>query len=366
MHEYHECLEAKAVWAKVASDWLEATGNVLDVSSPLLTVTGLRLPAPGSLSAEARARFDALEPAWRLVHSVALLKLHQARTRAHMAYHAEPQRQPKKTSTRDVMRAVKQRVLQRVEFEYSKAKHAATFSRDPRPLSRFFATWIATGVVAAIHKGQPRLRLFSAPQPETLPSPGTLHIRTCGAYVKTRGKRGPGSGFSLTAHEVQADGTETLVLTASGAVPAVATHGAKAPPLAASQHTPQVAQHAAALAGLACAEHALANGWNVRATLGSETTHRSIERRADRKSTTMRRSKHDSLNSQVRKKVTRMRADYAQTLELRAPSRATPLSLLAAAGKAAFLPSLHAKVTTHAAPPHSALWGGSRIWDPGD
>ena len=274
MHEYHECLEAKAVWAKVASDWLEATGNVLDVSSPLLTVTGLRLPAPGSLSAEARARFDALEPAWRLVHSVALLKLHQARTRAHMAYHAEPQRQPKKTSTRDVMRAVKQRVLQRVEFEYSKAKHAATFSRDPRPLSRFFATWIATGVVAAIHKGQPRLRLFSAPQPETLPSPGTLHIRTCGAYVKTKGKRGPGSGFSLTAHEVQADGTETLVLTASGAVPTVATHGAKAPPSAASQHTPQVAQHAAALAGLACAEHALANGWNVRTTLGSETTHR--------------------------------------------------------------------------------------------
>jgi len=264
------------------------------------------------------------------------------------------------------VRAIKLRVLQRVEFEYGKAKHAATFSRDPRPLSRFFATWIATGVVASISNSQPRLRLFSAPQPETLPSPGTLHIRTCGAYVKTRGKRGPGSGFSLTAHEVQADGTETLVLTASGAVPAVATHGAKAPPLAASQHTPQVAQHAAALAGLACAEHALANGWNVRATLGSETTHRSIERRADRKSTTMRRSKHDSLNSQVRKKVTRMRADYAQTLELRAPSRATPLSLLAAAGKAAFLPSLHAKVTTHAAPPHSALWGGSRIWDPGD
>ena len=41
--------------------------------------------------------------------------------------------------------------------------------------------------------------------------------------MKTKGKRGPGSGFSLTAHQVQADGTETLVLAASGAVPAVAT-----------------------------------------------------------------------------------------------------------------------------------------------
>ena len=53
--------------------------------------------------------------------------------------------------------------------------------------------------------------------------PQSWHIRTCGAYVKTKGKRGPGSGFSLTAHQVQADGTETLVLAASGAVPAVAT-----------------------------------------------------------------------------------------------------------------------------------------------
>ena len=50
---------------------------------------------------------------------------------------------------------------------------------------------------------------------------------------------------------------DTRVLTASGAVPTVATHGAKAPPSAASQHTPQVAQHAAALAGLACADKAV-------------------------------------------------------------------------------------------------------------
>ena len=287
LHEYHDCPEAKAVWTKVAADWLEATGNALDAGSPLLTVTGLRLPAPGGLSAGARARFEALEPAWRLVelHSVTLLKLHQARTRAHMAYHAEPRRRPAKTSTRDVVRAVKLRVLQRVEFEHSKAKHAATFSRDQRPLSRFFTAWVTTGVVASVSGNRPRLRLFSAPRPEALPPPGTLHIRTCGTHVKARGRRGPGSGFSLIAHAIQADGTEALVLTTSGPVPTVATHGTKAPPSAASQHTAQVAQHAAALAGLACAERALANGWNVRTTLGSETTHRSIEHRAARNST---------------------------------------------------------------------------------
>ena len=215
LHEHHECPEARALWEKIADGWLEATGERLDTGSPLLTVAGLRLPTPGGLPAGARARFDALEPAWRLLHSVALLKSHQARTRAHMAYHAEPRRQPKKTSTKNVLRAIKLRVLQREEFEYSKAKHAATFSRDPRPLSRFFSAWIATGVVASISGGQPRLRLFSTPRPETLPSPGTLHIRTCGAHIQAKGKRGPGSGFSLTAHEVQADGTETLVLGAS-------------------------------------------------------------------------------------------------------------------------------------------------------
>ena len=36
------------------------------------------MPEPGT---------DAREPAWRLLHAVTLLKLHQARTRAHMAYH---------------------------------------------------------------------------------------------------------------------------------------------------------------------------------------------------------------------------------------------------------------------------------------
>ena len=94
--------------------------------------------------------------------------------------------------------------------------------------------------------------------------------------------------------------------------------------------------------------------------------HRHVERHPNLGPAVIRRSKHDSLNSQIRKKIARMRADYTQTLELRAPARATPLSLLAAAERAAFLPGLHARVTAHVATPHSALWDGSRIWDPGD
>ena len=35
------------------------------------------------LTGDARKRFDAREPAWRLLHSAALLQIHRARTRLH-------------------------------------------------------------------------------------------------------------------------------------------------------------------------------------------------------------------------------------------------------------------------------------------
>ena len=41
---------------------------------------------PGSPHPSPR-EFEAREPAWRLLHAVTLLKLHQARNRVHMAYH---------------------------------------------------------------------------------------------------------------------------------------------------------------------------------------------------------------------------------------------------------------------------------------
>ena len=215
---------------------------------------------------------------------------------------------------------------------------AWTIATDAQSRKRGFeATILAHPHLRSIRENErqawPRLRL----QPHRTPGSGRRH-----GDARARGERRGASCSHL------------------------ATHGARAPPSAAPQHTPQVAQHAAALAGLACAEHALANGWNVRTTLGSETTHRSIERQPGVGTTPIRGHKHDSMNCLLRKKVARPRADYTQTLELLAPSRATPLSLLAAAEKAAFLPSLRAKVATHVTPPHSALWDGSRIWDPGD
>ena len=86
IHEYHECPAIReGVWKPLAKVWLAATGDTINVESPLLTVAGLRL-APTTLAGEARKRFAALEPAWRLLHSVTLLQLHRARTRLHMGH----------------------------------------------------------------------------------------------------------------------------------------------------------------------------------------------------------------------------------------------------------------------------------------
>ena len=101
IHEYHECPTIReGVWRPLAKVWLAATGDTINVESPLLTVAGLRL-APATLAGEARKRFVALEPAWRLLHSVTLLQLHRARTRLHMAYHAHPRHDARRAEPKD-------------------------------------------------------------------------------------------------------------------------------------------------------------------------------------------------------------------------------------------------------------------------
>ena len=68
------------------------------------------------------------------------------------------------------------------------------------------------------------------------------------------GKRPPASGWALSAHSVGADGGETFLLSASGAIPAEATHGSATPAFAPPRHTSQAAQHMAAVAALTYAQ----------------------------------------------------------------------------------------------------------------
>ena len=48
---------------------------------------------------------DAREPAWRLLHSAALLQVHRARTRLQMAYHAQPRYVARRATPKDILRA---------------------------------------------------------------------------------------------------------------------------------------------------------------------------------------------------------------------------------------------------------------------
>ena len=76
-HVAHDCPTARAVWAAIAQTWQEATSEPLDVTNPTLTVVGLRPKPPDGATSLTKARYEAREPAWRLLHAVALLKLHK-------------------------------------------------------------------------------------------------------------------------------------------------------------------------------------------------------------------------------------------------------------------------------------------------
>ena len=240
---------------------------------PLLTVAGLRL-APATLAGEARKRLAALEPAWRLLHgctrdSVTLLQLHRARTRLHMAYHAHPRHDARRAESKDVLRAVKQRVAERVRFEYAKARHAAAYADDQGALRRFRKTWINTGVAREC-KGVACLTFFNTRPTEVGVVAGEVHIRLAAAYTPARGKQPPASGWALTAHDVAADGSEEPRLRARGAVPATATHGSKVAACAPHAHTKQAAEHMGALAALVYARQLAQRGISSRISTGSK------------------------------------------------------------------------------------------------
>ena len=124
MHASHECPTARAVWTAVGKAWEAATTESLDATDPILTVLGLRPEPPHGASDQARDRYASREPAWRLLHAVTLLRLHQAPTRAHMAYH-DPSgpREPRQTKPRHILRAIRQRCALRLDYEHAKATH---------------------------------------------------------------------------------------------------------------------------------------------------------------------------------------------------------------------------------------------------
>ena len=273
-HEHHACPELAApVWAEVVRFWRLATGARLDVSDPLLTVMGLR-PKPTGAGKE---KAEALEPAWRLLHSVVLRQLHRARCRIHSAHHAPTPHEPKRATPRHVLREAKKRMQHELENQHTKAKRLAGYGRRPGVMSDFQAHWITTGV-ATVRKHGPRLNIFSTPPPTRPPAPG-VHIHATGAMVAASLRRARAAGWAIEATDVGQDGHETLRLRARGIVPTVATHGTRAPQHAPQRLTVQAANHRAVSAALTCAARMLTNDstTTITITVDSVTALRQLQ-----------------------------------------------------------------------------------------
>ena len=102
-----------------------------------LTVLGLRPKPPDGATSLTKTRYEAREPAWRLLHAVALLKLHKARTRAHMAYHdLTGPHEPRQTKPKHILRAIRQRCTARLCYEHAKATHSARAEPKAGPRHR--------------------------------------------------------------------------------------------------------------------------------------------------------------------------------------------------------------------------------------
>ena len=398
-HEYHECPAAAEVWKQIADAWEIATGERLDIGDPSLTIMGLRT-RPASWVGEAGQRWKQLEPAWRLLHAATLLQIHRARCRVHAAFHSKARTQPGGAEAHHVIRAVKKRVQQRIEYEHARARHAADHGHDSRTRAAFHAAWVLTGL-AAMTKHGPRLALFQKQQPAeaALPS-GALHVRTAGVHAKTR--RADASGWAMEVTRVQPDGTEKVVLRASGAVPARSTHAKQAPAHAESRHTLQAARQAAVEAALAFATAALARargagGVAVAITVDNITTLRDLHcaqphvqrqqekataaaRIAARQAAGTKRARPTEDNTTKTaasgSKAKEWRPRAAENLRkltklkgnimIRAPRAATSLHLVARAQEAAQRKNINATVITNTRTTEGPVWSGNRIWDPGD
>ena len=404
-HEHHDCpVVAQKVWRAVADAWARTTGERLDPADPTLAIMGVRR-RPEDLTGGAREKWDALEPAWRLLHSVTLLQIHKARNRAHTARHAKTPYEPQRVSVKFVLRATKTRVQQRLEYEHAKARHKAMFTTDKGAMAAFQRIWVTTGV-ATMTKGGPRLNILR-PAPQTAPAPpGTVHIRTDGVLVPATKKAVAAAAWVITASQVRLDGTETEILRATGAVPTRSTHKdteAHAPP----KPTQQAARQAAVEAGAACAAHLAEKlDMDVTITAGSATTlsdlhvakadvreaeeaaqeppeeqpqkrQRTQQRGAKRKrqsgeqppqpDTTKRAGHHEHAKHNVCFFDRLTQRMPRRKISIRAPTEATPIELIALAQLAAKAKDRSAQVYTAGGQKRTGpVWAGNRIWDPGD
>ena len=282
-----------------------------------------------------------------------------------MAYHAQPRHDARRATPRDILRAIRQRVAERVRYEHTRANYAATHARDQRAWRRFHSAWVATGV-ATLRKGATELNIFRTAHQKEPPKAGEVHIRVAAAYRPARGKQPPSSGWALTAHDVAADGGETLQLRASGAIPATATHGGGIPAYAPRRHTGQAAQHMAAVAALAYAQQLAARGVGSVISTSNGSVVRSARAARARPNPAPKGSHAGPAQEIGRRTAEAARHPTASTRFETTPTE--PITLSGEAAKAALRRDIkaHVRVATAQQSQAVSLWDESRVWDPGD
>jgi len=182
-------------------------------------------PEPGpSAPKQARDRHAASEPAWRLLHAVTLRQFHQARTRVHMAHHAqggphEAKRATPGTSSAPSASASQARYMTRPSTPCEASPSPRQGRELPRPQGR-------------LRDSQPRQER-ATPQPAqrraSHPARCTrLHAHTRHSSPPPCQSRAAAEGrWALAVEDITADGSRTTRMRASGAIATAATHGAR-------------------------------------------------------------------------------------------------------------------------------------------
>jgi hypothetical protein len=366
-HTAHSCPAAREVWARVAKAWEDATGEHLDVSSPRLTVLGLRPKPQQAATPPEKARHEATEPAWRLLHAVTLLQIYKARTRVHMAHHAEHgPHDAKRATPKHILRAVKQRVATRVQYEHDRALHASREQPRPSPhrsaWAKFISHWVATGI-ASIRKGGPRLNLLSPPPP-TQPLPAkAVHIRVTATLHPAKGKQPPKAAWAIAVEDLDEAGRATPRMQATAAIATDATHGPSHPACQATRHTWQVAHQVAVAKGLRSAAQHRRRGRPIVLTVHSVTTARDLQAR---RAGARRRTSHGQLARNNLSKLQELNAQRGVTVTVRADAGPPPARLQRIADQAAQSGDLRSMHPADCASHTNAPWDELRVWDPGD
>ena len=158
------------------------------------SVAGLRT-CPDGVSGETRREWEACEPAWRLLHAVTLQEIYRARCRTHAAFHASPRHDPKATGVKQIIRKIKARLQQRIEYEHAKAENARRFSHEEGPMAAFQKHWVTRGA-AIFTKAGPKVALLGPAQNREPPLRGGVHqLRTAAVVEPAAGKRATSAGW---------------------------------------------------------------------------------------------------------------------------------------------------------------------------